>query len=56
MTFALFQIITILIVDFYYNLIYLFYVFVGLLTYIMVNKIVFHKFQTKNITNFSHYF
>lgn len=52
MTFALFQIITILIIDFTYNLIYLFYVFVGLLTYIMVNKIVFQKISNEKYNKF----
>jgi uncharacterized membrane protein YfcA len=52
MTFALFQMITILIIDFNYNFIYLIYVLVGLLTYLMVNKIFFHKISNEKYNKF----
>lgn len=43
MTFAIFQIVTILFLDVEYDLSNLWYVFIGISTYITINKIVFHK-------------
>jgi len=43
MTFALFQIVTILFLDVKYKLENLLYIFVGLIVYLLINKFLFHK-------------
>lgn len=43
MSLAIFQILTILNFDFNYNFYYLIYLFIGVITYVLVNKIVFQK-------------
>ena len=43
MTFAIFQIITILFLDINYDLSNLLYIIVGIVTYIIINKMIFHR-------------
>ena len=43
MSLAIFQILTILLFEFNYNLYYLIYFLVGIITYVIVNKIAFKK-------------
>lgn len=52
MTFALFQITTILLIDFHYDFINLIHIFVGLFTYLLVDKIVFNKITNEKYNKF----